>query len=113
MDGQKCIRRHQHHGQKQPKLRQRKHRDEQTNADDSQIPKLPQPERGFGIQVIGVNVNTITSMNEKSAAAEIFLRRRWVVILLFAAAPLLAPAHAPDRRSGSHSSARSPGCRFY
>ena len=71
MDGQKCIRRHQHHGQKQPKLRQRKHRDEQTNADDSQIPKLPQPERGFGIQVIGVNVNTITSMNEKSAAAEI------------------------------------------
>ena len=49
MDGQKCIRRHQHHGQKQPKLRQRKHRDEQTNADDSQIPKLPQPERGFGV----------------------------------------------------------------
>ena len=42
-----------------------------------------------------------------------FLRRRWVVILLFAAAPRLAPAHAPDRRNGWHSSARSPGCRFY
>ena len=66
MDGQKRIRRHQHHGQKQPKLRQRKHRNEQPNADDGQIPKLPQPERGFGIQVIGVNVNTITSMNEKA-----------------------------------------------
>ena len=113
MDGQKCIRRHQHHGQKQPKLRQRKNCNEQSNADDGQIPELPEPECGFGVQVIGVNVNTITSMNEKSAAAEIFLRRRWVVILLFAAAPLLAPAHAPDRRSGSHSSARSPGCRFY
>ena len=65
MDGQKRIRRHQHHWQKQPKLRQRKHRNEQPNADDGQIPKLPQPERGFGVQVIGVNVNTITSMNEK------------------------------------------------
>ena len=65
MDGQKRIRRHQHHGQKQSKLRQRKHRNEQSNADDGQIPELPQPERGFGIQVIGVNVNTITSMNEK------------------------------------------------
>ena len=87
MDGQKCIRRHQHHGQKQSKLRQRKHRDEQPNTDDGQIPKLPQPERGFGIQVIGVNVNTITSMNEKAPPQNI-LRRRWVVILLFAAAPL-------------------------
>ena len=66
MDGQKCIRRHQHHGQKQPKLRQRKHRNEQPNADDGQIPELPEPERGFGVQVIGVNVNTITSMNEKA-----------------------------------------------
>ena len=65
MDGQKRIRRHQHHGQKQSKLRQRKHRNEQPNADDGQIPKLPQPERGFGIQVIGVNVNTITSVNKK------------------------------------------------
>ena len=34
MDGQKRIRRHQHHGQKQSKLRQRKHRNEQPNADD-------------------------------------------------------------------------------
>ena len=34
MDGQKRIRRHQHHWQKQPKLRQRKHCDEQPNADD-------------------------------------------------------------------------------
>ena len=65
MDGQKRIRRHQHHWQKQPKLRQRKHRNEQPNADDGQIPELPEPERGFGVQVIGVNVNTITSMNEK------------------------------------------------
>jgi len=87
MDGQKCIRRHQHHGQKQPKLRQRKHRNEQPNADDGQIPELPEPERGFGVQVIGVNVNTITSMNEK-APPQILLQRRWVVILLFAAAPL-------------------------
>ena len=71
MDGQKRIRRHQHHWQKQPKLRQRKNCNEQSNADDGQIPKLPQPERGFGVQVIGVNVNTITSINEKSAAAEI------------------------------------------
>ena len=71
MDGQKRIRRHQHHGQKQSKLRQRKHRDEQTNADDGQVPKLPEPERGFGVQVIRVNINTLTSMNEKSAAAEI------------------------------------------
>lgn len=71
MDGQKRIRCHQHHRQKQPKLRQRKHRDEQPNADDGQIPELPEPERGFGVQVIRVNVNTITSMNEKSAAAEI------------------------------------------
>ena len=70
MDGQKRIRRHQHHWQKQPELRQRKHRDEQPNADDGQVPKLPEPERGFGVQVIGVNVNTITSMNEKSAAAD-------------------------------------------
>ena len=65
VDGQKRIRRHQHHWQKQPKLRQRKHRNEQPNADDGQIPELPEPERGFGVQVIGVNVNTITSMNEK------------------------------------------------
>ena len=71
MDGQKRIRRHQHHGQKQSKLRQRKHRNEQPNADDGQVPELPEPERGFGVQVIGVNVNTITSMNEKSATAEI------------------------------------------
>ena len=71
MDGQKRIRRHQHHGQKQSKLRQRQNRDEQTDADDGQIPELPEPERGFGIQVIRVNVNTITSMNEKSAAAEL------------------------------------------
>ena len=112
MDGQKRIRRHQHHWQKQPKLRQRKHRDEQPNADDGQVPELPEPERGFGVQVIGVNVNTITSMNEKAPPQNI-LRRRWVVILLFAAAPLLAPAHAPDRRSGWHSSARFPGFRFY
>ena len=88
MDGQKRIRRHQHHGQKQSKLRQRENRDEQPNADDGQVPELPEPERGFGVQVIRVNINTLTSMNEKSAAAEIFLRRRWVVILLFAAAPL-------------------------
>ena len=87
MDGQKRIRRHQHHWQKQPKLRQRKHRNEQPNADDGQVPKLPEPERGFGVQVIGVNVNTITSMNEK-APPQILLQRRWVVILLFAAAPL-------------------------
>ena len=87
MDGQKRIRRHQHHGQKQSKLRQRKHRDEQPNADDGQVPELPQPECGFGIQVIGVNVNTITSMNEK-APPQILLQRRWVLILLFAAAPL-------------------------
>ena len=72
MDGQKRIRRHQHHGQKQSKLRQRKHRDEQPNADDGQVPELPQPECGFGIQVIGVNVNTITSKMRKSAAAEVF-----------------------------------------
>jgi len=65
MDGQKRIRRHQHHGQKQSKLRQREDCDEQPNADDGQVPKLPEPERGFGVQVIGVNVNTITSMNEK------------------------------------------------
>ena len=88
MDGQKRIRRHQHHWQKQPKLRQRKHCDEQPNADDGQVPELPEPERGFGVQVIGININTITSKMRKSAAAEIFLRRRWVVILLFAAAPL-------------------------
>ena len=87
MDGQKRIRRHQHHWQKQSKLRQRKHRNEQPNADDGQIPKLPKPERGFGVQVIGVNVNTITSKNEK-APPQKSLRRRWVVILLFAAAPL-------------------------
>ena len=87
MDGQKRIRRHQHHWQKQPKLRQRKHCDEQPNADDGQVPELPEPERGFGIQVVGVNVNTITSMNEK-APPQILLQRRWVVILLFAAAPL-------------------------
>ena len=86
MDGQKRIRRHQHHGQKQFKLRQRKHRNEQPNADDGQIPELPEPERGFGVQVIGINVNTITSMNEK-APPQILLQRRWVVILLFAAAP--------------------------
>lgn len=65
VDGQKRIRRHQNQGQKQSKLRQRKHRDEQPNADDGQVPELPEPERGFGVQVIGVNVNTITSMNEK------------------------------------------------
>ena len=112
MDGQKRIRRHQNQGQKQSELRQRKHRDEQPNADDGQVPELPEPERGFGVQVIGVNVNTITSMNEKAPPQNI-LRRRWVVILLFAAAPLLAPAHAPDRRSGWHSSARFPGFRFY
>ena len=88
MDGQKRIRRHQHHGQKQSKLRQRENRDEQSNADDGQVPELPEPERGFGVQVIGININTITSKMRKSAAAEIFLRRRWVVILLFAAAPL-------------------------
>ena len=87
MDGQKRIRRHQHHWQKQPKLRQRKHRNEQPNADDGQVPELPKPERGFGVQVIGVNVNTITSMNEK-APPQILLQRRWVVILLFVAAPL-------------------------
>ena len=72
MDGQKRIRRHQHHWQKQPKLRQRKNCNEQSNADDGQIPKLAQPERGFGIQVIGVNVNTITSVNKKRAAAGFF-----------------------------------------
>jgi len=88
MDGQKRIRRHQHHWQKQPKLRQRKHRDEQPNADDGQVPELPEPERGFGVQVIGININTITSKMQKSAAAGRFLRRRWVVILLFAAALL-------------------------
>ena len=71
MDGQKRIRRHQHQWQKQPKLRQRKHCDEQPNADDGQVPKLPEPERGFGVQVIGININTITSVNEKSATAEI------------------------------------------
>ena len=87
MDGQKRIRRHQHHGQKQPKLRQRKHRDEQPNADDGQVPELPEPERGFGIQVIGVNVNTITSKMRKSAAAG-NPATALVVILLFAAAPL-------------------------
>ena len=86
MDGQKRIRRHQHHWQKQPKLRQRKHRNEQPNANDGQVPKLPEPERGFGVQVIWVNVNTITSMNGKAPPQKI-LRRRWVVILLFAAAP--------------------------
>ena len=53
MDGQKRIRRHQHHRQKQPKLRQREYRNEQSNADDGQIPELPEPERGFGVQVIG------------------------------------------------------------
>ena len=37
-----------------------------VNTDDGEIPQLPEPERGFGIQVIGVNVNTITSMNEKA-----------------------------------------------
>lgn len=73
MDGQKRIRRHQqHHGKKQSQLRQRQNRDEQTDADDGQVPKLPQPERGFGIQVIGVNVNTITSVNKKRAAAGFF-----------------------------------------
>ena len=70
MDGQKRIRRHQNQGQKQSELRQRKHRNEQPNADDGQIPKLPQPERGFGVQVIGVNINMITSKMRKSAAAE-------------------------------------------
>jgi len=49
MDGQKRIRRHQHHRQKQPKLRQREYRNEQSNADDGQIPELPEPERGFGV----------------------------------------------------------------
>ena len=72
MDGQKRIRRHQHHWQKQPKLRQRKHRNEQPNADDGQVPKLPEPERGFGVQVVRVNINMITSKMRKSAAAEIF-----------------------------------------
>ena len=72
MDGQKRIRRHQHHRQKQPKLRQREYRNEQSNADDGQIPELPEPERGFGVQVIWVNVNTITSKMRKSAAAEVF-----------------------------------------
>ena len=66
MDGQKRIRRHQHHWQEQSELRQRQNRDEQTDADDGKIPQLPEPERGFGVQVIGVNVNTITSMNEKA-----------------------------------------------
>ena len=87
MDGQKRICRHQHHWQKQSELRQRKHRNEQTDADDSQIPELPEPERGFGVQVVRINVNMITSVNEK-APPQIILRRRWVVILLFAAAPL-------------------------
>ena len=72
MDGQKRIRRHQHHGQKQSKLRQRKHRNEQSNADDGQVPELPQPERGFGVQVVRVNINMITSKMRKSAAAEDF-----------------------------------------
>ena len=72
MDGQKRIRRHQHHGQKQSKLRQRKHRNEQPNADDGQVPELPEPERGFGVQVVRVNINMITSKMRKSAAAEIF-----------------------------------------
>ena len=49
MDGQERIRRHQHHGQKQSKLRQRENCDEQPNADDGQIPELPEPERGFGV----------------------------------------------------------------
>ena len=87
MDGQKRIRRHQHHGQKQPKLRQRKHRNEQPNADDGQVPKLPEPERGFGVQVIGININTITSKMQKSAATG-NPATALVVILLFAAAPL-------------------------
>ena len=72
MDGQKRIRRHQHHGQKQSKLRQRKHRNEQPNADDGQVPELPEPERGFGVQVVRVNINMITSKMRKCAAAEIF-----------------------------------------
>ena len=87
MDGQERIRRHQHHGQKQSKLRQRENCDEQPNADDGQIPELPEPERGFGVQVIRVNVNTITSIDEKSAAAG-NPATALVVILLFAAAPL-------------------------
>ncbi len=86
MDGQERIRRHQHHGQKQSKLRQRENCDEQPNADDGQIPELPEPERGFGVQVIRVNVNTITSKMQK-APPQIILRRRWVVIFLVAAAP--------------------------
>ena len=52
MDGQKRIRRHQHQGQKQTELRQCKHSNEQPNADDGQVPELPEPERGFGFQVI-------------------------------------------------------------
>ena len=87
MDGQERIRRHQHHGQKQSKLRQRENCDEQPNADDGQIPELPEPERGFGVQVIRVNVNTITSKMQKSAAAG-NPATALVVILLFAAAPL-------------------------
>ena len=86
MDGQERIRRHQHHGQKQSKLRQRENCDEQPNADDGQIPELPEPERGFGVQVIGVNVNTITSMNEK-APPQRFSAAALGVILLFAAVP--------------------------
>ena len=30
-------------------LRQREYRNEQSNADDGQIPELPEPERGFGV----------------------------------------------------------------
>ena len=46
--------------------------DEQPNADDGQVPELPEPERGFGVQVVRVNINMITSKMRKSAAAEDF-----------------------------------------
>lgn len=71
MDGQKRIRRHQHHGKKQSQLRQRQNRDEQTDADDGQVPKLPKPESGFGVQVIRVNINTITSKMRKAPPQKI------------------------------------------
>ena len=53
-DGQKGVERRDDDGRQEPELRQRKHRNQKTDADDSNVPQLPQPQGGLRLQIVRV-----------------------------------------------------------
>ena len=59
-DGEEGIDRRNDHRREKVKLRQRENREQKPHADDAHVPQLPEEQRRFGFQVVGVQVQNIT-----------------------------------------------------